>query len=210
VESGEVFELAKKIDSSGMQMIIHAIGDKAVSDVLDLYESLPYHDANRHRIEHAQHIQEKDFERFKKLNVIASVQPLHLKYDIKAVHEKLPAGHVNKTHNYKHLIDLGAVVNFGTDFPIVEVDPFENMRLAVTREGFTPELSINLRECIKGYTINNAYSNFNDDTLGTIVKGKAADFVIMQDDLFETRPGDISKAKVRKTYFNGEEVYSNS
>ena len=214
VESGEVYTLAKDIDSAAMQMIIHAIGDKAVTEVLDLYESL-YNSFNnrRHRIEHAQHIQEKDFERFKKLNVIASVQPLHLKYDAKTVKEKLPPDLVNKTHNYKKLFELGAVVNFGTDFPIVEVNPFENIRLAVTRktkdETFTPELSIGLHNCIKAYTINNAYSNFNDDAIGSIKIGKVADFIIMEDDLFEINPDDISKAKVWKTYFNGEEVYSN-
>ncbi len=211
--SGKVYELAKAINDSNQQMIIHAIGDKAVTEVLDLYESLYTKDKDsRHRIEHAQHIQAGDFERFKSFNVVASVQPLHLKYDAKTVKEKLPDELVSNTHNYKKLIDIDAIVNFGTDFPIVEVNPFENIRLAVTRKTkdgvFTPEHSINLHDCIKGYTINNAYSNFNENATGSIKEGKVADFVIMEDDLFEINQGEITKAKVLKTYLDGEEVYS--
>jgi predicted amidohydrolase YtcJ len=213
VESGKVYELAKNMSDTNMQMIIHAIGDKAVTEVLDMYESLHSPAKNsRHRIEHAQHIQDADFERFKKFNVIASVQPLHLKYDAKTVKEKLPIGLINKTHNYKKLIDIGAVVNFGTDFPIVEVNPFENIRLAVSRKTkdgiFTPEHSISLHECLKGYTLNNAYSNFNEGAIGSIAKGKAADFVIMEANLFEIKPDEFTGAKVWKTFLNGKEVYT--
>lgn len=210
VTSGRIYDIAEDIGNAGLQMIIHAIGDKAVSEVLDMYGSL-YKKDTRHRIEHAQHLQENDFERFKRFDVIASVQPLHLKYDAKTVKEKLPAELVNKTHNYKHLIDNGAIVNFGTDFPIVEVDPFENIRLAVTRKTkdgvFTPQLCISLHDCIKGYTINNAYSNFNENAIGSIEKGKAADFVVMQDDLFEMDADNIGNARVNKTFLGGLEVY---
>lgn len=213
VENGEISKMAKDINDAGMQMIIHAIGDKAVSEVLDLYETLcdPSKET-RHRIEHAQHISDNDFERFKKYSIIASVQPLHLKYDAKTVKEKLPAGLVNNTHNYKRLIDMEAMVNFGTDFPIVEVNPFENIRLAVTRKTkdgvFTPEHTIDLNNCLKCYTINNAYSNFNEKAIGSIAAAKAADFVIMNNDLFEMEPDNISNARVWKTYFDGAEVYS--
>lgn len=213
VTSGQIFKLAEQINSAGLQMIIHAIGDKAVSEVLDLYESL-YKPGTRHRIEHAQHLQPSDFERFKKNSVIASVQPLHLKYDAHTVKQKLPENLVSKTHNYKELIETGAVINFGTDFPIVEVNPYENIRLAYTRRTkdgvFIPELSINLHDCLKCYTINNAYSNFNENATGRVAKGKSADFVIMEDDLFDMDPDNLANAKVWKTYFDGREVYSRS
>lgn len=213
IESGEIYRLAKEINNSGSQMIIHAIGDRAVTEVLDLYESLFKPGNNsRHRIEHAQHINENDFERFKKYGVIASVQPIHLKYDTKTVKEKLPAKLKNSTHNYKKLIDNDAIVNFGTDFPIVEVNPFENIRLALTRktndEEFFPEYCIDLHSCIKAYTINNAYSNFNENAVGSITKGKAADFVIMEDDLFKIENDKFTYAKVWKTFLDGKEVYS--
>ncbi len=210
--SGRIFELAGQMDAAMKQMIIHAIGDLAVKETLDLLETLPNTKTLRHRIEHSQHIQPGDIERFSKLGVIASVQPLHLKYDARSVYEKLHETLIKNTHNYLKIIDSGGIVNFGTDFPIVEVDPFENMRIAATRKTvngiFTPELCIPLNECIRCYTINNAYSNNNDNAVGSISKGKVADFVIMKDDLFKMETNDISKAKVFSTYLNGQEVYS--
>ena len=104
------------------------------------------------------------------------------------MYEKLTAELIPNTHNYVHLLPHGGILNFGTDFPIVEADPFENIRLAVTRitdnGEFTPEHKIPLHECIKAYTYNNAYSNHNENAVGSIVKGKVADFVIMDTDLF--------------------------
>ncbi len=212
VKSGKVFELAKRIDAAEMQMIIHAIGDKAVSEVLGLYAELPNTKKLRHRIEHSQHIQPEDYDKFGKYGIIASVQPLHLKYDANTVFEKLPAKLIPNTHNYIHIIPFGGMLNFGTDFPIVEANPFENIRLAVTRKTnhgeFTPEHKIPQQECLKAYTINNAYSNHNEGDVGSITKGKVADFVVMDDAIFEIEEENISKAKVLNTYLNGESVYS--
>ncbi len=212
VTSGKIHELAEKIDNAGKQMIIHAIGDKAVYNVLDLYAKLPNTKKLRHRIEHAQHINPKNYKRFGKLGVIASVQPLHLKYDARTVFEKLPDELIPNTHNYVHILENGGIINFGTDFPIVEANPFENIRLAVSRHTeygeFLPEHKIPLHECIKAYTINNAYSNHNEIAVGSIANGKVADFVIMDTDIIEIEPKELSEAKVYKTYLNGEEVYS--
>ncbi|MGH2574542.1 MAG: amidohydrolase, partial [Ignavibacteria bacterium] len=213
-ESGKLYELAKEIDKEGRQIIIHAIGDKAVSDVLDICEMLTRENGigdRRMRIEHAQHIDEADFERFKKLGVIASVQPIHLKYDEKKVKEKLSSIIIKRTHNYKHLLNRGVTVNFGTDFPIAEINPYENIQLAVTRkvsdEIFFPENRINLHNCVEAYTINNAYAGFNEDKRGTIEKGKLADFLLMEDNIFEITEDEIKNSKVWKTYLNGEEIY---
>lgn len=215
-ESGELYELAKKIDQLGKQIIIHAIGDKAVSEVLDISEKLINDNGakdRRVRIEHAQHIDESDFNRFRKMDVIASVQPAHLKYDAKKVKEKLPEAIVKRTHNYKQLIDREATVAFGTDFPIVDINPFENIKTALTRkiedEVFFPEHRIDLHNCIMAYTINNAYATFDDIKRGSIEEDKLADFVIMEDDIFEIEEEEISQAKVWRTYLNGEEIYCN-
>ena len=216
-ESGKLIELAKIIDKTGKQVIIHAIGDKAVTEVLDIAEILVKENGARNRrlrVEHAQHINEADFSRFKKLNVIISAQPLHMKYDIKILKEKLPDKIIKRTHNYKALMDLGVIVNFGSDFPIVETNPFHNIELAVTRktnEGvFLPEYKIDLHNSIKAYTIYNAYSSFNEQKSGSITKGKYADFVVMEDNLFDMPENEISNARVHSTYFNGEEVYKSS
>jgi len=212
VQSGKIYELAKNIDAAGMQMIIHAIGDLAVKEVLDLYASLSNTKRLRHRIEHAQHIQPDDYRRFMELGVVASVQPLHLKYDARSVYEKLHQQLIELTHNYLYIIDSGGIVNFGTDFPIVEVNPYENIRIAATRiteyGEFTPELNIPLHECIKGYTFNNAYSNHTEKSAGSITEGKVADFVIFEDDLFKMSPENTGKARVYKTFLGGNELYS--
>jgi hypothetical protein len=212
-ESGKLLELAKVIDKAGKQVIIHAIGDKAVSEVLDIAEILVNENGTRDRrlrIEHAQHINETDFDRFKKLGVIVSAQPLHMKYDIRIVKEKLPEKIIKRTHNYKALMDMGVIVNFGTDFPIVEVNPFHNIGMAVTRktdnEVFLPEYKIDLHNSIKAYTINNAYASYNEQKSGSIEIGKFADFIVMEDNLFEMPEDEIADAKVYSTYFNGEEV----
>ncbi|HJY63923.1 MAG TPA: amidohydrolase [Ignavibacteria bacterium] len=215
VTKGILSKYARQIDKAEGQLIIHAIGDLAVTEVLDLYKSLIRENGernSRHRIEHAQHILNADLKRFIELGVIASVQPLHLKYDIGIVKDKLPDELVNTTHNYKKLIETGAIINFGTDFPIVEVNPYENIKMAITRnasgEVFTPENSIDLHNCIKAYTINNAYSNFNENAIGSIKPGKCADFVIMEDNLFDMKPEDIGNSEVWRTYFDGDLVYS--
>ncbi len=193
-------------------MIIHAIGDKAVTEVLELYASLPNTKKLRHRIEHAQHIQPEDYQKFGEFGILASVQPLHLKYDARTVFEKLPETLINNTHNYIHIHSNGGIFNFGTDFPIVGGDPFQNIELAVTRiteyGEFTPEHKILLHECVKAYTYNNAYSNHNENSVGTITKGKVADFVIMDTDIFKMDPGKLNTAKVYKTYISGNEIFT--
>ncbi len=210
-ESGEIKRLAAEIDAAGKQMIIHAIGDKAVSEVLDLYESLPNTKKLRHRIEHAQHIQPAEYERFGRIGAIASVQPVHLKYDAKTVFEKLSAKLINHTHNYVHIMKHGGVLNFGTDFPIVSADPFENIKLAATRVTnygeFTFGHRILLHECIKAYTYNNAYSNHNENAAGSISTGKVADFIVLKNDLFLSDDENFIDTGVLETYMNGKNIF---
>lgn len=214
VNSGEFEEFAYRIDKEGLQMSVHAIGDKAVTDLLDLNDKLieKYGKKDRRfRIEHAQHIQENDFSRFKDLNVIASVQPTHLFSDAKTAEEILT--NPGLEHNYKKLFDIGAEVCFGTDFPIVGESPFETIFYAMTRKapgfenGFFPENNISLDDCIDAYTINNAYATFNENETGSLSVGKAADIVILQDDLFEMTGEEIRDARVCETYFLGVKVF---
>lgn len=211
VSSGKIYELAKRIDKAGYQIIIHAIGDKAVSEVLDLYESLPNTKKLRHRIEHAQHINPADYERFGRFGVIASVQPVHLKYDARVVAEKLPEALVRNTHNYYKITESGGILNFGTDFPIVGFDPFENIQLACARAAdsgiFLPEFKIPVHECIKAYTINNAYSNHNENAAGSISKGKVADFIILNNDILICNPEEIQNTVIDKAFLNGETLF---
>jgi len=214
VNSGDFEKMFFEIDDAGYQMSVHGIGDKAVTELLDLNEELINKNGvkdRRFRIEHAQHIQNDDFERFKKLNIIASVQPSHLFSDAKTAFEILDDYKLE--HNYKKLFDMGAVVCFGTDFPVVSENPFETIYYAMTRKvndfekGFETENCISLEDCLKAYTIENAYAMFEENKKGSIETGKFADLIVMEDDLFKMKFEEIKNAKVGKTYFRGDLVF---
>ena len=214
VNSGEFIKNAFEIDKAGLQICVHAIGDKAVSELLDLNDELINVNGlrdRRFRIEHAQHIHKKDFQRFVDLNVIASVQPSHLFSDAKTA--SLILKDYRTEHNYKTLFDIGARVCFGTDFPVVSESPFETIYFAMTRiaegfqNGFINEFRIPLIKCLEAYTYENAYAMFEEKSTGNIQTGKFADIIILEDDLFKMKPEDIINAKVSMTYFNGSRVY---
>jgi len=214
VESGEFEKFAFEIDRAGYQLAVHAIGDRAVSELLDFNEKLIKINGRRERrfrIEHAQHIKESDLQRFKNLNIITSVQPSHLFVDAKVASQVLT--NPGSTHIYRMLIDAGAVVNFGTDFPVAEENPFETIYYAMTREargfpeGFNKEYSIDLQGCLNAYTINNAYASFEEKEKGTLEPGKYADFIIPDRDIFKISPKEIKETKVLETYLDGKRVY---
>lgn len=214
VESGGFHEYAFEIDKAGYQMSVHAIGDRAVSELLDLVCRLNHANGKRDRrfrIEHSQHIADKDIKRFQELGVIASVQPAHLFFDAVIAMNKLEFPET--THNYRKLIDSGVIVCFGTDFPVVNENPFENIYYALNRKVdglnglFFPEMKINLSECLKAYTYNNAYASFSEDVYGNIECGKSADFIVLEDDIFAMDSMSVKNAKVLMTYFKGKRVY---
>jgi predicted amidohydrolase YtcJ len=213
VNSGEFLKYADIIDGAGYRMSVHAIGDKAVTELLDLNEYLIENFGikdRRFRIEHAQHVIENDLDRFKKLNVIASVQPWHLFSDAKTAMAKVK--YPETTHNYKRLYDRGVCVCFGTDFPIVGEDPLETIYYAMTRQAegmdgeFYPEMKMSLEDCLTCYTVNNAFASGEDKRRGKLKEGYIADVIVI-DDLFEFSPSDITHAKVAMTFANGKRVY---
>jgi len=213
-ESGEFKKYGYEIDKAGLQIIVHAIGDRAVSELLDFAEELIRINGireRRFRIEHAQHIDEKDIERFKKLDVVVSVQPGHLWFDADLASEKII--NYSSAHVYKKLIDRGVTVNFGSDFPVTEENPFETIYYAVTRktkkfpDGFYIENSIPLNYCLKAYTLNNAYACFSESERGLIKTGYFADLIVTDRDIFESDPDDVKNTEIVYTFFNGKMVY---
>ncbi|MFC2092462.1 amidohydrolase [Bacteroidota bacterium] len=213
VKRGDFKKIGEEIDKASYQMAIHAIGDKAVSELLEFDKFLTEQNGvrkRRFRIEHAQHIRECDFKKFYDQKIIASVQPTHLYIDIKSAREKIK--NIHTTHNYKQLIDRSVKVCFGTDFPIVEESPFETIYYAMTRktdddgEEFFSENKIDLVSCLEAYSINNTYAVFQDNVRGDIRIGKVADLIVL-DDLFKMSPDEIRNARVDMTYMNGKRVY---
>jgi predicted amidohydrolase YtcJ len=211
VNSGEIFSLAREIHSSGYQIAVHAIGDLAVKETLDMLTALPDSARLRHRIEHSQHIKESDITRFHDYGVIASVQPVHLKYDRYAAGEKLHPYLIKIMHNYREIIRGGGIVSFGTDFPIADINPFENIYYAVSRGNSEQEdksLSFGTEEAITCYTYANSFATHKENIIGAIRKGCEADFIILEENIFGQDTQSLINNRVLKTYFKGEEVFS--
>lgn len=214
INSGMFKELAYKIDKAGQQIVVHVIGDRAVSEVLDLIEEMKEKIGiwdRRVRLEHIQHIQDKDLDRFKKLDIISSVQPAHLFFDAKVATENLEQPET--THVFKKLVERGNRICFGTDFPVVPENPFYNIYYAMTRNaigfenGFNSEMCLDLVTCLDAYTINNAYASYEENIKGSIREGKAADLIVVDRDLFNIQSEEIKNAEVEYTFLNGKIVY---
>ena len=212
--SGDFEKAAFEIDKAGYQISVHAIGDKAVSELLNLNEEIIKQNGirdRRFRIEHAQHIAESDFKRFRDLNVIASVQPSHLFSDAITAMTILPDP--GSEHNYGKLFDHGAHVCFGTDFPVVSENPFETLHYAVTRkakgfpDGFYNDLRISLPDCLKSYTEENSYAAFDENKRGKLIPGQDADIIVLEDDIFNIDEDEIKNGKINMTYFQGYRIY---
>ncbi|CAN5672983.1 amidohydrolase [soil metagenome] len=214
VNSGRFEELALQIDKAGYQMAVHAIGDKAVSELLDLNEKLNIINGKRDRrfrIEHAQHIHPDDIQRFKELNVIASVQPAHLFSDA-ATSTKLLT-HSEREHSYRRIINIDGKLILGTDYPIVDYSPFKTIYYAVTRKGagfengFHNENRLNVEECIEAYTTNNAYAIYEETSRGLLNEGYFADMIVLRNNIFDSDENEIQNLKVDMTVRNGNLIF---
>jgi predicted amidohydrolase YtcJ len=214
VTGGEFDKTGLDIDNAGKQIVVHAIGDRAVSEVLDFAKNLNEKNGKRDRrmrIEHIQHINPKDYKRFADLGTIMSVQPSHLYVDGKIAYEKL--NNPEFTHNYKPAIESGATVIFGTDFPVASESPLQTIYYALTREskdisgGFYKEYSLDIHTCINAYTVNNAFACYEENINGKLKEGYLANIIILENDIFNIPANEIKDAKVNSTYLNGKKVF---
>lgn len=213
--NGSIKEIMLDADLHRIQLIVHAIGDRAVYEVIDIFEQIvklnPAYD-RRHRIEHAQHIRQTDIERIKKLGIIASIQPQHLFDDGSWLENKIGENRKQDAFRIKSLIDAGIRVCFGSDWTVAPMKPLSGIYSAVTRQtrngeypdGFNPDEKISVEQAINAYTIDAAYASFSEKYTGSIEEDKSADFIILDSDIFSVLPSEIRNIKVVKTYFRGE------
>ena len=205
-------------DKAGLQVAIHAIGDRANSLLLDLYEKAAARNGprdRRWRIEHAQHLRPQDIARFGKLGVIASVQPYHAYDDGRWAEKKIGKERVRYTYPFKSLLDGGAVLAFGSDWTVAPLDPVSGIYAAVTRAtsdgknpgGWVPEEKISLDDAIKGYTTGGAYAEFAEKDKGTIQSGKLADIIVLDKNLFKIPAEQFMDVKVVLTIVGGKVVH---
>lgn len=211
-------EIAAAADKAGLQLMIHAIGDRANAIVLDNFLKAAQANGDRDRrfrIEHAQHLRQEDIKRFGTQKVVASMQPFHIIDDGRWAWKRIDEKRLKGTYAFRTLLDSGAVLAFGSDSPVAPLNPLLGVYAAVTRRtlddknpnGWIPEQKISVEETVKAFTSSSAYAEFQEKIKGTIEVGKLADFVILSGDIFTVDPVTIRDIKVLTTVMDGRIVY---
>jgi predicted amidohydrolase YtcJ len=207
-----------RADGAGLQLCTHAIGDAGISAILDIYAEIEKaHGARdrRWRIEHAQHMAARDFDRFAQLHVIASVQPYHAIDDGRWAEGRIGHDRATRTYAFRTFLDHGVRLALGTDWNVAPLNPMLTLYAATTRatldgknpKGWFPEQKLTIREAIEAYTMGSAYAEFQENEKGSITVGKLADMVLLSDDVLSIDPAKIREIKVLKTWVGGKMTY---
>jgi predicted amidohydrolase YtcJ len=215
---GSMLKRVFEADRAGLQIMIHAIGDRANDLILSIYEQVERENGmrdRRFRIEHAQHLRTQDIPRFARYRVIASMQPYHAIDDGRWAEKRIGKDRAKTTYAFRSLLDSGATLAFGTDWTVAPLDPMLTIYAAVTRrtldgknsKGWVPEQKISVEETVRAYTMGSAYAEFQEKVKGSITPGKLADLVILSRDIFRIDPEEIEKVKVVLTMVDGRVVY---
>ena len=206
-------------DAAGLHVVVHAIGDRAIRDLLDIYLETAEDNGvrdRRFRIEHAQHIHPDDIDRFAAQGVIASMQPYHAIDDGRWADKVIGSERAKTTYAFRSLIESGAHVAFGSDWFVAPADPLAGIYAAVTRrtldgahpDGWVPGQKIDVEHALRAYTVEGAYASFEEDRKGRLKPGMLADFVLLDRDITAIPPESIRDTRVLKTVVGGEVVYS--
>ncbi|MCB9112548.1 MAG: amidohydrolase [Anaerolineales bacterium] len=218
MDGEELFEHARKAADVGLSMTVHAIGDRANHEVLDAFEQLREYETQnslphlRHRIEHVQVIHPDDAPRLAKLNVIASMQPIHAISDMFAA-DRYWGARADLSYAWRTQLDYGATLAFGSDAPVESPNPFLGLHAAVTRqrtdgspsaEGWRPEQKLTLVEALSGYTFGAAFASNAENRLGKLAENYLADLIVLDADPFEIPPDELLKMDVKSVMIDGE------
>jgi len=207
----EFKKITARLDKMNFQMCTHACGDRGVQMILDAYEYAIKKNCSknhRHRIEHIEVVTKEDIPRFKQLGVVASMQPLHATSD-ESYCKALGTERLKAAFPWNSLDKAGAVLAFGSDWQVADMNPLLGIHAAVKRADIMldPGEAISLEKAIEGYTINAAYASFEEDIKGSIEVGKLADIILLSENLFEIPIDKVKDVKVLLTIVGGKEVY---
>ena len=206
-------------DAAGLQVEVHAIGDKANAQILDIYRRVAQKNGpkdRRFRVEHAQHLRQEDIPRFAEQGVIPSMQPYHAVDDGRWADRRLGKERAKGTYAFRSLLDTKARLAFGSDWDVAPLSPILGIAAAVTRAtidgkqpgGWVPEQKIRPEEALRAYTVTAAYAAFEEKEKGSLEIGKLADFVVLSNDVLAVRPEEIEKIQVDTTVVGGRVVHS--
>lgn len=204
-------------DSAGLQLAVHAIGDRANALLLQIFDSVAGAHGERDRrfrVEHAQHLRRQDIAAFGQRRVVASMQPYHAIDDGRWLERRIGAARSRTTYAFRSLLDAGAPIAFGSDWTVAPLDPLTGIYAAVTRrtlderhpDGWVPEEKITLGEVLRAYTACNAFAVFAERQWGTLAPGYLADLVVLDRNLFTMPAESLAKARVRYTVVGGRVV----
>ena len=205
-------------DRHGLQLCIHAIGDAGISSILDIYGGIVAANGDRDRrfrIEHAQHIAPKDFDRFVSLKVIASMQPYHAIDDGRWAEKRIGPERIKTTYAFKTLLDKGVRLAFGTDWSVAPLNPLLGLYAATTRatldgknpNGWVPEQKISIEQALTAYTVGSAFAEFQERDKGTLARGKLADLVMLSADIFSIPAVQLKDVQVLTTIVGGTVIH---
>ena len=208
-------------DSAGLQVAIHAIGDRANATILDMFAQTAAINGQRDRrfrIEHAQHLRPSEIAAFGRQGVIASMQPYHAIDDGRWADNRIGPERAKGTYAFRSLLDAGAHLAFGSDWSVAPMDPIMGIYAAVTRrtlddkhpDGWVPEQKITAAEAIRAFTFGAAYAEFQEHVKGTLEPGKLADIAVLSDDLLHMPGPEIRNARVIMTIVDGRIIYDRS
>lgn len=205
--------LAASALKKGLQLCVHAIGDRANHEVLNIFKKRGVTPHNRWRIEHAQHVDPRDISVFRDLGVIASMQAIHCTSDAPFVERRLGMERASSgAYVWRSMVSSGVHFANGTDAPVERINPFDCIYATVTRKRpesdfeFYPDQKLTRNEALLSYTLWNAYASFEDHMKGSISPGKLADFVILNQNLMKCRDEDILNAKAEEVYIGGKKI----
>jgi predicted amidohydrolase YtcJ len=213
-----LYQRIKSADSAGLQVMVHAIGDKAIHTLLGVYDRVARENGprdRRFRIEHAQHIDPRDIRKFADQKIIASMQPYHAIDDGRWAEKLIGHERSKTTYAFRSLLDEKVTLAFGSDWFVAPATPLEGIYAAVTRRtldeknaaGWIPEQKITVKEAIRAYTQAGAYASFEEKIKGSLTPGRLADFVVLEKDITTIPPEEIRNVAVLRTVIGGETVY---